>query len=41
MDRYKEDKKWFWFIPMLRTLLVSGCRISEMVNMKINDLTLD
>ena len=41
MDRYKEDKKWYWFIPMLRVLLVSGCRISEMVNMKINDLILD
>ena len=26
MDEFKEDKKWFWFIPMLRILLVSGCR---------------
>jgi len=40
MDEFKEDKKWFWFIPMLRILLVSGCRISELVNMKINDLEL-
>ena len=40
MDEFKEDKKWFWFIPMLRILLVRGCRISELVNMKINDLEL-
>ena len=40
MDDYKEDKKWFWFIPMLRILLVCGCRISELVNMRINDLRL-
>ena len=39
MDEFKEDKKWFWFIPMLRILLVSGCRI-RLVNMKINDLEL-
>lgn len=41
MDSHKENLKWYWFIPMLRVLLVSGCRISELVNMKINDLTLD
>ena len=38
MDDYKDDAVWFWFIPMLRVMLTSGCRISEVTNMRINDL---
>jgi len=34
------DTKWSWFIPILRLMLVSGCRISEVINMRINELTL-
>jgi len=41
MEVYKDDLRWYWFIPMLRVMLVSGCRISELVNMKINDLRFD
>tara|TARA_B100000315_G_scaffold66346_1_gene60281 strand:- start:515 stop:1945 length:1431 start_codon:yes stop_codon:yes gene_type:complete len=39
MEEYKKDNVWFWFIPILRVMLVSGCRISEVLNMKINELT--
>ena len=35
------DKKYSWFIPMFRLMLVTGVRVSECVNMKINDLSFD
>ena len=38
MDEHKEDNVWSWFIPILRLMLVSGCRVSEVANMKINEL---
>ncbi len=37
----KDSREWGWFIPMLRVLLLTGCRISECVNMKIDDIDLD
>ena len=38
MDEYKDHNNWFWFIKILRVMLVSGCRISEVQKMKINEL---
>ncbi len=38
MGEYKEHPNWFWFIKILRVMLVTGCRISEVVKMKINEL---
>lgn len=38
MDEYKEHNNWFWFVKILRVMLVSGCRISEVTTMKINEL---
>jgi integrase len=38
MEEYNEHPNWFWFIKILRVMLVSGCRIGEVVNMKINEL---
>jgi len=38
MGEYKEHPNWFWFIKILRVMLVSGCRIGEVVRMKINEL---
>lgn len=38
IEESKEDLKWSWFIPILRTMLVTGCRISEAVLMKIDDI---
>jgi len=38
MDEYKEHPNWFWFIKILRVMLVSGCRISEVLKMKVNEL---
>lgn len=38
MDEYKEHPNWFWFVKILRIMLISGCRISEVVKMKINEL---
>ena len=40
MDKQKEDKYDKWFIPILRMLLLTGCRISEVVEMKIKDINL-
>jgi integrase len=39
MKDNSEDTTWSWFIPILRLMLVSGCRISEAVNMRINELS--
>ena len=38
MGEYKEHPNWFWFIKILRVMLVTGCRISEVAKMKINEL---
>ena len=38
MEAYKDDSKFDWFIPILRLMLVTGCRISEVAKMKINEL---
>jgi integrase len=38
MDEYKEHPNWFWFIKVLRVMLVSGCRIGEVRVMRINEL---
>jgi len=38
MDENREHKNWFWMIKILRVMLVTGCRISEVVTMKINEL---
>jgi site-specific recombinase XerD len=39
MTEFQQDRVWFWFVPMLRIMLITGCRISELINMKCNDLT--
>ena len=41
MKEYREDVSWGWFIPILRVLLTTGCRISEAVSMRIDDLDFD
>jgi integrase len=38
MDEHQEHPNWFWFIKILRVMLVSGCRIGEVIKMKINEL---
>ena len=38
IEECEDDWKWSWFIPILRTLLVTGCRISEAVLMKVDDI---
>ena len=40
MDEYREHPNWFWFVKISRVMLISGCRISEVVKMKINELTM-
>ena len=40
MDENKDDKYNKWFIPILRMLLISGCRISEVIEMRIEDINL-
>ena len=39
MDEFQTDPTWFWFVPMLRIMLITGCRISELVHMKVNDIS--
>ena len=41
MEEEKGSREWGWFIPMLNVLLLTGCRISECANMKIEDIDLD
>jgi len=41
MQDEKGSREWSWFVPMLRVLLLTGCRISECVNMKIDDIDLN
>ena len=38
MDEHQEHPNWFWFIKILRVMLVSGCRIGEVIKMRINEL---
>ena len=35
MDEHREHNNWFWFIKLLRVMLVTGCRISEVVKMGV------
>ena len=41
MDENKENKYEKHFIPILRMLLITGCRIGEIVSMKITDIDID
>ena len=41
MKDEKKSNEWFWFIPMLNVLLLTGCRTSEVVYMKIDDVDMD
>jgi len=41
MDTEEDSLSWGWFIPILRLLLVTGVRISEVQSMKINDLSFE
>lgn len=38
MDDNAESEEWGWFIPILHTLLETGCRVSEVCNLKIKDI---
>jgi len=38
MDKNRENKYERHFIPILRMLLITGCRVSEVVEMKIEDI---
>ena len=41
MKEYENNISWSWFVPILRVLLTTGCRISEAVGMRIDDLDFD
>jgi|2_EtaG_2_1085320.scaffolds.fasta_scaffold24983_1 integrase len=41
MSEYEDNISWSWFVPILRVLLTTGCRISEAVGMRIDDLDFD
>ena len=41
MDDEKDSPEWGWLIPMVRLLIVTGVRISELCFMKINDLSFE
>ncbi len=41
LDENKENKYEKHFIPILRMLLITGCRISEIVSMRIEDVDLN
>jgi len=41
MSEYEDNIRWSWFVPILRVLLTTGCRISEAVGMRIDDLDFD
>ena len=41
MSKYEDNISWSWFVPILRVLLTTGCRISEAVGMRIDDLDFD
>ena len=41
MKKEKNSREWGWFIPILRVLLLTGCRCSEVSNMMIGDIDMD
>ncbi len=41
IDKNKENKYERWFIPILRTLILTGARIGEICKMKIEDINLE
>ena len=41
MNELKNDKEWEWFIPILRTFLLTGARLSEITYMKCDDINLE
>ena len=41
MKKEKNSREWGWFIPILRVLLLTGCRCSEVSNMMIGDIDID
>ena len=41
METMEDDLDWGWFVPILKTLLLTGGRIDEVVNMKMDDVDLD
>ena len=41
IEEMKGDLEWGWFIPILRTLLMTGARKEEVVFMKVDDVDLD
>ena len=41
MKKEKNSKVWGWFIPMLKVLIQTGCRIGECVKMRIEDIDLN
>ena len=41
MEKNKNNKYEKHFIPILRMLLITGCRIGEVVSMRINDIDMD
>ena len=40
METMEDDLDWGWFVPILKTLLLTGGRIDEVVNMKMDDVDL-
>jgi site-specific recombinase XerD len=38
MEDYADGEEWCWFIPILHTLLETGCRVSEVCSLRINNL---
>mgnify|MGYP001197835443 CR=1 FL=1 len=41
MKKQKKSREWGWFIPILRVLLLTGCRCSEVSKMMIDDIDID
>jgi len=41
MEEEKDNPVWCWLFPILRTLLLTGCRINECLGMRIEDVDVD
>lgn len=41
IDEKSGTEEWFWFTPILHTLLETGCRVSEVVKLKIRNLDIE
>jgi integrase len=41
MDDEVDNLKWKWFIPILHTLIETGCRVSEVCKLLIRDLDIE